>query len=78
MWATGDPRNLGDPAVSAVRPVVGEATNQRTPAQGWSADIPGRDEQWALGRYRQTKATKRGGTDGRESEQLEVAVKVEN
>ena len=69
---------MGAPVISADSNVVGEATNQRTPAQGWSADIPGRDEQWALGRYRQTKATKRGGTDGRESEQLEVAVKVEN
>ena len=69
---------MGGPAISADSSVVGEATNQRTPARGRGADTSGRDERWALGRYRQTKATKRGGKDGRESEQFVVAVKAGN
>lgn len=78
MWAWGSPRNLGDPVVSADSSVVGEATIQRTPAQVRSADAPGRYEQRALGRYRQAKATKRGGMSGRKSEQLVIAEKAEN
>jgi hypothetical protein len=78
MWVWGSPRNLGGPVISADSNVVGEATNQRTPVWGRGADTSRRDEQRALGRYRQTKATKRGGKDGRESEQFVVAVKAGN
>ena len=78
MVAKGDPRNLGDPAVSAIRAVVGEATIQRTPARRRGADTSGRNEQPCIGRYRQAKATKRGGMGDRKSEQLVLAGKAEN
>jgi len=68
----GDTRNLGDPAVSAIRTVVGEATIQITLARRGGADTWGRHEQPSTGRYRQTKETKCGGTGGGKSEQLVV------
>ena len=52
-------------------------TKQPRPSAG-SADSAGRDEQQSTGRYRQAKETKCGGTNGRESEQLVVVVKVGN
>jgi hypothetical protein len=78
MWAWGSPRNLGAPVISADSSVVGEATNQRTLARRRSADTFWRNEQQALGRYRQAKATKHGGRDDRESEQFVVAMKAGN
>lgn len=74
----GDTRNLGDPAVSAINEVVGEATIQRTPAQRRGADISGRDEQPSTGRYCQAKETKCGRRGGRKSEQLVVAMRAGN
>lgn len=48
------------------------------PGPGWSADAHGRNEQWALGWYRQTKATKCGGRGIGKSEQLVLALKAGN
>ena len=74
----GSPRNLGGPVVSANGAVVGEATTQITLAWKGGADLPRRNEQQSTGRYRQPKETKRGGMNGRASEQLVVAMKAGN
>ncbi len=49
MGTWGDTRNLGDPAVSTINTVVGEATTQITPVHRVGVDPWGRYEQPAQG-----------------------------
>ena len=73
----GNPRNLGDPAVSVISTVVGEATAQITPAQGRRPTPLGANNRHGTVPPKRT-IRKRGGMGGRKSEQLGVAVKAGN
>ena len=66
----GSPRNLGGPAASTVNPGRRDRVTNSRPVAG-APDGQG-SETRVRPRYHQAKATKRGGTGGRESERLIV------
>ena len=76
MRTLGFPRNLGGPVVSV--PVRRPGVRLETSRPLHAAPAGRGSEQGVQGRYRQAKETKRGGTDGRESECLVLLLKRGN
>ena len=77
QWPRGFPRNLGGPAVSIDNSGSGDR-NRPTPRPPVGTSTAEGSETRAQRWYRQAKATKRGETDGRESERPIVPMKRGN
>ena len=77
MYTPGFPRNVGDPVVSSLKNPDGGHRNTQPLVHRVRARR-GAERKQAQGWYRQTKATKRGGTDGGKSEHRIVLLKRGN
>ena len=77
MCTLGFPRNVGEPVVSRLDD-PGGATGMYRPQADRARARRGSERKQALGGYRQTKATKCGGTNGGQSEHRVVLWKRGN